>query len=82
MVFGQFGVVGIAVLLFPLLKPDGEALALAHIGFRVTRRVNCGIERRIGGRVVICRGIGIGRGRSVPLGPAERDHRGHDRQAG
>jgi Domain of unknown function (DUF4386) len=36
LVLGQFGVVGIAVLLFPLLKPHGEALALAHIGFRVT----------------------------------------------
>jgi len=35
MLFGQFGVVGIAVLLFPLLKPHGEALALAHVGFRV-----------------------------------------------
>jgi hypothetical protein len=33
---GQFGVVGIAVLLFPLLKRHGEALALAHVGFRVT----------------------------------------------
>ncbi|WP_181770634.1 DUF4386 domain-containing protein [Amycolatopsis pittospori] len=33
---GQFGVVGIAVLLFPLVKHHGEALALAHIGFRVT----------------------------------------------
>jgi hypothetical protein len=32
---GQFGVVGIAVLLFPLLKRHGEALALAHVGFRV-----------------------------------------------
>ncbi|RSN55040.1 hypothetical protein DMH01_32360 [Amycolatopsis sp. WAC 04182] len=32
---GQFGVVGIAVLLFPLVKHHGEALALAHIGFRV-----------------------------------------------
>jgi hypothetical protein len=32
---GQFGVVGIAVLLFPLLKPYGEPLALAHVGFRV-----------------------------------------------
>ena len=32
---GQFGVVGIAVLLFPLLKQHGEALALAHVGFRV-----------------------------------------------
>ena len=36
LVFGQFGVVGIAALLFPLLKPHGEVLALAHIGFRVT----------------------------------------------
>jgi hypothetical protein len=36
LVLGQFGVVGIAVLLFPLLKHHGEALALAHIGFRVT----------------------------------------------
>ena len=35
MLFGQFGVVGIAVLLFPPLKPHGEALALAHVGFRV-----------------------------------------------
>jgi Domain of unknown function (DUF4386) len=36
LLFGQFGVVGIAVLLFPLLKGHGESLALAHIGFRVT----------------------------------------------
>jgi hypothetical protein len=36
LVFDQFGVVGIAVLLFPLLKHHGESLALAHIGFRVT----------------------------------------------
>jgi Domain of unknown function (DUF4386) len=36
LVLGQFGVVGIAVLLFPLLKHYGEALALAHVGFRVT----------------------------------------------
>ena len=36
LLFGQFGVVGIAVLLFPLLKHHGEALALAHVGFRVT----------------------------------------------
>ena len=28
--------VGIAVLLFPLLKSHGESLALAHVGFRVT----------------------------------------------
>jgi hypothetical protein len=35
LVAGQFGVVGIAALLFPLLKPYGESLALAHIGFRV-----------------------------------------------
>jgi hypothetical protein len=35
LLFGQFGVVGIAVLLFPLLRPHGEALALAHVGFRV-----------------------------------------------
>jgi hypothetical protein len=34
-VFGQFGVVGIAVLLFPLLRRHGQALALAHVGFRV-----------------------------------------------
>lgn len=32
---GQFGVVGIAVLLFPVLKTHGEALALGHVGFRV-----------------------------------------------
>jgi hypothetical protein len=36
LVLGQLGVVGIAVLLFPLLKRYGEALALAHVGFRVT----------------------------------------------
>jgi hypothetical protein len=36
LLFAQFGVVGIAVLLFPLLKRHGEALALAHVGFRVT----------------------------------------------
>ena len=36
LLFAQFGVVGIAVLLFPLLKPYGESLALAHVGFRVT----------------------------------------------
>ena len=35
LVLGQFGVVGIAVLLFPLLKHHGESLALAHVGFRV-----------------------------------------------
>jgi hypothetical protein len=35
LLFAQFGVVGIAVLLFPLLKRHGEALALAHVGFRV-----------------------------------------------
>ncbi|WP_433784144.1 DUF4386 domain-containing protein [Actinomycetospora sp. CA-101289] len=35
LVAGQFGVVGIAVLLFPLLKPYGASLAQAHIGFRV-----------------------------------------------
>ena len=32
---GQFAVVGIAVLLFPLLKPYSEPVALAHVGFRV-----------------------------------------------
>jgi hypothetical protein len=36
LLFAQFGVVGIAVLLFPLLKRHGEALAIAHVGFRVT----------------------------------------------
>ena len=36
LLFGQFGVVGIAVLMFPLLKSHGESLALAHVGFRVT----------------------------------------------
>jgi len=36
LLFGQFGVVGIAVLLFPVLKRHGEALAMAHVGFRVT----------------------------------------------
>jgi hypothetical protein len=35
LLYGQFGVVGIAVLLFPLLKRYGEAAALAHVGFRV-----------------------------------------------
>jgi hypothetical protein len=35
LLFGQFGVVGIAVLLFPLLKRYGESAALAHVGFRV-----------------------------------------------
>ena len=33
---GSSGCVGIAVLLFPLLKRHGESLALAHVGFRVT----------------------------------------------
>jgi len=36
LLFAQFGVVGIAVLLFPLLKSHGESLALAHVGFRAT----------------------------------------------
>ena len=36
LLFAQFGVVGIAVLLFPLLKQHGESMALAHVGFRVT----------------------------------------------
>lgn len=36
LLFAQFGVVGIAVLLFPLLKSHGEALALGHVGFRAT----------------------------------------------
>ena len=35
LLYGQFGVVGIAVLLFPLLKRYGESAALAHVGFRV-----------------------------------------------
>jgi hypothetical protein len=35
LLYGQFGVVGIAVLLFPLLKRYGEPAALAHVGFRV-----------------------------------------------
>ncbi|MDN5853292.1 MAG: DUF4386 domain-containing protein [Actinomycetia bacterium] len=35
LLYGQFGVVGIAVLLFPLLKRYGESGALAHVGFRV-----------------------------------------------
>ncbi|WP_232668771.1 DUF4386 domain-containing protein [Pseudonocardia sp. TRM90224] len=34
LLFGQFGVVGIAVLLYPLLKPHCPSLALAHVGFR------------------------------------------------
>jgi hypothetical protein len=34
LVLGQFGVVGIATLLFPLLKRYGEAPA--HVGIRVT----------------------------------------------
>ena len=36
LVLGQFGVVGIAARLFPLLKRHGDALALAHVGLRVT----------------------------------------------
>jgi hypothetical protein len=35
LLFGQFGVVGIAVLLYPVVKRHGQPLALAHIGFRV-----------------------------------------------